>query len=138
MKKQTLIIAIILFCSHFCFAQKVPYNVVFDMTSDDTVTQKMAIRWISEVVDYNPDANVEMVFFGKSLGMIVQGRSIVADAIKSYSGKKNVAFKVCAIAMKNNKIDQSQLLPGVQIVPDAIYEIISKQHDGWGYIKVSR
>ncbi|MGH2645969.1 MAG: DsrE family protein [Ginsengibacter sp.] len=137
MKKQTLIIAIILLCSNFVFAQKTPYNVVFDMTSDDTVTQKMAIRWISEVVENNPDANVEIVFFGKSLGMVVQGRSIVADAVKSYAEKKNVAFKVCAIAMKSNKIDKSQLLPGVQTVPDGIYEIISKQHDGWGYIKVS-
>ncbi len=137
MKKQTLIITFILLCSHFVFAQKTPYNVVFDMTSDDTVTQKMAVRWISEVIDNNPDANVEMVFFGKSLGMIVQGKSIVADAVKNYSEKKNVAFKVCAIAMRNNKIDKSQLLPGVQIVPDGIYEIISKQHEGWGYIKVS-
>jgi intracellular sulfur oxidation DsrE/DsrF family protein len=25
----------------------------------------------------------------------------------------------------------------VEIVPDGIYEIISKQRDGWGYIKVS-
>ncbi len=137
MKKQALLIVIILLCSNFSFAQKVPYNVVFDMTSDDTLTQKMAIKWISEVVDNNPDANVEMVFFGKSLGMIVQGRSIVADGIKSYADKKNVAFKVCAIAMRSNKIDKSQLLPGVQIVPDGIYEVISKQHDGWGYIKVS-
>ena len=137
MKKQTLIIAFILLCSHFVFAQTTPYQVVLDMTCDDTITQQMAVRWISEVIDNDPDANVEIVFYGKSLGMIVQGKSIVADAVKNYSEKKNVAFKVCAIAMKSNKIDKSQLLPGVQIVPDGIYEIISKQHEGWGYIKVS-
>ena len=108
------------------------------MTSDDTVTQKMAVKWISEITEANPDANIEMVFYGKSLGMIVEGKSIVAEAVKNYAQKKNIAFKVCAIAMNNNKIDKSQLLPGVQIVPDGIYEIISRQHDGWGYIKVSR
>ena len=54
------------------------------------------------------------------------------DAMKS----PNDSFKVCRAAMRNNKIDQSQLAKGVQIVPDAIFEIISKQHDGWGYIKV--
>jgi intracellular sulfur oxidation DsrE/DsrF family protein len=42
------------------------------------------------------------------------------------------------MAMKRQQIDASQLLPGVQIVPDGIYEIISKQRDGWGYIKVAR
>jgi len=138
MKKQMLFIAFILLCTNFVFAQKVPYNVVFDMTSDDTVTQKMAVKWISEITEANPDANIEMVFYGKSLGMIVEGKSIVAEAVKNYAQKKNIAFKVCAIAMNNNKIDKSQLLPGVQIVPDGIYEIISRQHDGWGYIKVSR
>jgi intracellular sulfur oxidation DsrE/DsrF family protein len=137
MKKQTLIITVLLVCSNLLFAQKAPYNVVMDMTSDDTITQKMALRWIGEIVDNNPDAKVEMVFYGKGLGMITQGKSIVADGVKKYAENKNVSLKVCAIAMKNNNVDKSQLIAGVQTVPDGIYEVISKQHDGWGYIKVS-
>jgi hypothetical protein len=39
--------------------------------------------------------------------------------------------------MKSQKVDVSQLLPGVQTVPDGIYEIITKQKEGWGYIKAS-
>jgi intracellular sulfur oxidation DsrE/DsrF family protein len=39
------------------------------------------------------------------------------------------------VALKNNHVDKSQLLPGVETVPDGIYEIISKQKQGWGYIK---
>jgi intracellular sulfur oxidation DsrE/DsrF family protein len=137
MKKQTFIITFLLVCSNLLFAQKAPYNVIMDMTSDDTISHKMALRWISEVVDNNPEAKVEMVFYGKGLGMITQGKSIVADGVKNYVENKNVSLKVCAIAMKNNKVDKTMLLPGVQIIPDGIYEIISKQHEGWGYIKVS-
>jgi uncharacterized protein len=48
----------------------------------------------------------------------------------------NVAFKVCAIALRNNSVDKSQLVSGVQVVPDGIYELVSKQQDHWGYIKV--
>jgi len=47
----------------------------------------------------------------------------------------HVTFVVCAMALKNNSVDKSQLLPEVQIVPDGIYEIVSKQQDNWGYIK---
>jgi hypothetical protein len=39
--------------------------------------------------------------------------------------------------MRNNNIEASQLLPGVEIVPDAIHELVMKQEDGWGYIKAS-
>ena len=48
----------------------------------------------------------------------------------------NVTFKVCAIALRNNSVDARQLVPGVTTVPDGIYEIVSKQQDHWGYIKV--
>ena len=40
------------------------------------------------------------------------------------------------MALRNNNIEKSQLLPEVQSVPDGIYEIVSKQQDNWGYIKV--
>ena len=39
----------------------------------------------------------------------------------------NLAFRVCAIALRNNSVDKSQLLPGVETVPDGIYEIVLKQ-----------
>ena len=38
---------------------------------------------------------------------------------------------VCAVALKAQGIDESQLIPGTMIVPDGIYDIISKQRYGW-------
>jgi hypothetical protein len=98
----------------------------------------MVIRWINEILATDPKANVEIVYYAKSLGMVTQGKSVVAADVEKFAARKNVAFKVCQVAMKNNNVDKSQLLPGVSIVPDGIYEIISRQHDGWGYIKASR
>jgi intracellular sulfur oxidation DsrE/DsrF family protein len=40
--------------------------------------------------------------------------------------------------MKNNNVTADQLLPGIHVVPDGIYEIITKQREGWGYIKAAR
>jgi intracellular sulfur oxidation DsrE/DsrF family protein len=42
------------------------------------------------------------------------------------------------VAMKKHQIDKSMLLPGVEIVADGIYEIITKQREGWGYIKATK
>ncbi len=138
MKKIILLSAALLMLLNLSFAQKVPYNVVFDVTSKDTVVHQMVMRWVKEILKADPGANIEVVFYGKSLDMITKDRSVVADTLVKYAAVKNVSFRVCEVAMKNNNIEKSQLLDGVGTVPDGIYEIISKQHQGWGYIKASR
>ena len=85
----------------------------------------------------NSSAQLEVVLYGQSLDMITQGKSVVASDVKDLLDNKNVSFKVCEIAMKHHSISKEQLLTGVQTVPDGIYEIITKQGSGWGYIKVS-
>jgi len=136
MRKLTLSTIILLFISLIAAAQK-DYKVVFDLTSGDTLSQQTAIRWVNEIVKAEPTAQVEVVMFGKGLPLAVKDKSAVANDVMNLATNKNVAFKVCAVAMANQKIDKSQLLTGVQIVPDGIYEIVSKQREGWGYIKVA-
>ena len=136
MRKLSLFTAILLFASQFALAQK-DYKVVFDLISGDTLSQQTAIRWVNEIIKAEPTAQVEVVMFGKGLPLAVKDKSALANDVMNLATNKNVAFKVCAIALANQKIDKSQLLTGVQTVPDGIYEIVSKQREGWGYIKVA-
>ncbi len=138
MKKNILTIFLSIFISGFALAQKVPYNVVFDVTSGDTIVHQMVMRWVSEIASSVPDAKVEVVFYAKSLDMVTKNKSVVADSLTKYAAMKNVSFRVCQVAMKKNKVEKDQLLEGVQTVPDGIYEIVLKQHDGWAYIKAAR
>ena len=137
--KNIILSAVFMFSSCHCLiAQKAPYKVVFDVTSKDTVVHQMVIRWIQEIEASNPEAQIEVVFYAKSLDMITKDKSVVARDVTKYASNKNISFKVCQAAMKNNGVEMSQLLKGVDTVPDGIYEIISKQHEGWGYIKATR
>ena len=136
MKKILLSVSALFLCSFLLKAQK-DYKVVLDLTSGDSLSQQTAIRWANEITKTEPTAQVEIVMFGKGLPLAVKDRSAVANDVATLAANKNVAFKVCAIALANQKIDKSQLLPGVQTVPDGIYEIVSKQKEGWGYIKVA-
>lgn len=136
--KKIFILYLFILLSGNLIAQKAPYNVVFDVTSKDTVVHQMVMRWVKEILEADPKANVEVVFYSKSLNMVTKDSSVVANEVIKYAENKNVAFRVCEVAMKNNKVAKSQLLPGVGTVPDGIYEIISKQHEGWGYIKAAR
>ena len=136
MKKIITLTVFTLFTCSLAFSQT-PYNVVFDITSRDTLTHQAALRTIKFITDTYKEAKVEIVFYGQSLEMVTQNKSTIADGIIEFARKSNVQFKVCQVAMKRWKIDKDQLLPGVQTVPDGIYEIISKQAEGWGYIKIA-
>ena len=138
MKKLLFSTLLLLTVYTFSAAQKAPYNVVFDVTSSDTIVHQMVIRWIKEITTADPKANVEIVYYAKSLGMVTQGKSVVAADVQKFAAMKNVTFNVCEVAMKSNNVEKSQLLAGVKTVPDGIYEIISRQHEGWGYIKAAR
>ena len=111
------------------------YRVVFDLTSRDSLDQKAVMRWVKEVATSNPDAKVEVVMYGKGFELVMPDRSTVAAEVQEAIRNPNVSFRVCAVALKNNKVETSQLLPGVETVPDGIYELVEKQRDGWGYIK---
>lgn len=135
--KPILLLICLFISSVVLHAQTVPYNVVFDLTSKDTNDHKAVIRWINGILQEKPDAKLEVVLYGQSLDMIRKDRSVVAPEIERLTQNKNVAVKVCAVAMKHHNIDASQLVSGVGIVPDGIYEIITKQKEGWGYIKAA-
>src|SRR5204863_7941774 len=104
-------------------------KVVIDVTSGDSLVHQMVVRWVGEIT-MHPEAQVEVVFYAGSLDMVTKGKSVVADGVKKYAGNPNVAFNVCEIAMQKKNVTKDQLLAGVGTVPDGIYEIVQRQHDG--------
>jgi len=113
-----------------------PYKVVFDLTPDDPADQTAVLRWLREVAAANPQSEMEVVMYARGLGLVMPERSSKTGEVKQAMGNPRVSFKVCEIAMKNQNVAKSQLLPNVMTVPDGIGEIVSKQNQGWGYIKI--
>lgn len=119
------------------FAQNKDYKVVFDMSTRDSISQQALIREIQLIKDNNPTARMEVVVYGQGINLILKDKSTQAASISNLAAGKNIDFAVCAFTLKRLGIQESDLVAGVKVVPDGIYEIISKQRDGWGYIKVA-
>src|SRR5580698_3071093 len=124
--KNKMLLAGFLFFSSLLHAQKADYKVVFDLTSKDSLDQRSVIRWLNEVAIPNPEGKFEVVMYGQGFNLVLKDRAY-AEAVTKLATYKNISFKVCAVAMKNNHIEKEELLPCAEIVPDGIYEIISKQ-----------
>jgi uncharacterized protein len=136
--RRILLIASIIICSAVLVrAQDAPYRVVFDLTSRDTLNQRAVMRWVKEVTEANPHAQVEVVMYGKGFELVMPDRSGYIDQVQKALMNSNVSFKVCEVALRSNNVQKSEILKNVGTVPDGIYEIVKKQHEGWAYIKVA-
>ncbi|HKW11730.1 MAG TPA: DsrE family protein [Gemmatimonadaceae bacterium] len=137
MKRLVFVASLALLSVGFVNRTPQPYRVAFDLTSRDSLDQKAVIRWIKEVSTSSPDAQIEVVMYAKGFELVMPDRSPLLADVQMAMKNPKVSFKVCAIAMKNNGIEKGQMLPGVEVVPDGIHELVMRQQDNWGYIKVS-
>ena len=133
--KKYLLMTFLILCATGLWAQTPDYRVIFDVTSKDTMAHHTVVRQVGSILKANPDAKLEVVVYGGALDLVTKDRSVVAPAIQELT--KKARFRVCDVTMKRHNIDKSQLIAGVETVPDGIYEIITRQKEGWGYIKVS-
>lgn len=117
------------------FAQEEPVKIVFDVTSGDEAVHKTAMRHVKMMAAAYPDSQFEVVVYSGAIDMVTEGKSVVSEDIKSLNDNDNVKFVVCQATMKRKGITTNELLPGVGSVPDGILEIVTKQSQGWGYIK---
>jgi hypothetical protein len=131
------IISFLLFVPVALVAQDQPLRIVFDVTSKDTATHAAVLRHVKGMAKAYPNAMLEVVVYGGALPMVVSGKSSNQPGIEQLAAQNNVAFKVCGITMKRQNVDKSQLVNGVEVVPDAIVQIVQRQGEGWGYIKES-
>ncbi|HSZ34922.1 MAG TPA: DsrE family protein [Puia sp.] len=136
MKKHLFFTGLSILIVVFAGAQTSNYKVVFDMSSRDSINQQAIVREIGLITGASPDAKLEIVIYGQGMDLVVKDRSPQQSAVEKIIADNKASFKVCAMTMKRTNIDKSQLIPGVEVVPDGVYEIISKQQQGWGYIKV--
>lgn len=118
-------------------AEEKPYRVVFDLTSRDSLDQRAVMRWIREISAASPKAEMEVVMYGKGFELVMPDRTSMLPDVQEAAKNPNVTFKVCEIALRNNHTVREQLIREVQTVPDGIHEIVTKEQQGWGYIKVA-
>lgn len=116
------------------FAQQNKLSVVWDLSSSDTAAQGGVFRQINNARVQKPELQIEVVFHGQAvLSLLKEDKSF--EARVKAAKEKGVIIAVCNNTLRRLKIDPSQLMPEVTVVPSAVVELITKQSEGWSYIK---
>lgn len=133
--KKYLVLVLAGFLAFSCFAQDTPVKIVFDVTNSDAKVHQSAIRHVKGMSEAYPDSEFEVVLYSGGLEMVWNEKSSVAQDIQELSKRPNVSFVVCEQSMAAHNVKKTDLVPGVETVPDGILEIAHKQQQDWSYIK---
>ena len=129
-----LFIVVAFFLTSIGYAQDKKLKVVWDLSDGDTTTTAGVFRQINNALVQVPDLQIEVVFHGPAIYMLVKDTSVFISRIKLAKGK-GVVLSVCNNSMKRFKIYPSQLVEESAIIPSAIVELVRKQSEGWSYLK---
>ena len=133
MRKLVLPLFFLLFATTIQ-AQQNKLSVVWDLSNADTAVQAGVFRQINNALTQKPNLEIEVVFHGQAvLSLLKEDKSFEAR-VKSVK-EKGVTVAACNNTLKRLKIEPSQLMPQVTVVPSAVVELIVKQSEGWSYIK---
>ena len=118
-------------------AQENQQKIIFDVTSTDTKVHQSTLLMMKLMSANHPNTLLEVMVYGEALPMLMKNQSTVAKDIALFIDNDNVIFTACEISMELLfKIGKEQLLGGVGTVTNAVPDIVMKQKNGWGYIKV--
>jgi intracellular sulfur oxidation DsrE/DsrF family protein len=127
-----LFISSIAICLH---AQTKQHKIVFEITSADTADHRTVLRQVNNVLKDVPGTKIEIVCHGPAIFMLVKDKTVLSSVMEELKNKENVSFAACNNSMKKNNLDVSQLVTVATVVPNGVMEVVSKQEDGWSYIK---
>lgn len=110
------------------------YKIIFQLVTADTTAHKALMKQISNITSVAPQTKIEVVCHGPGLQMLVAGKTIVGDKIAKFSDK-GVVFNACEFSMKERNVSKESIVTQAVYVKAGILEIVSKQQEGWHYIK---
>lgn len=115
-------------------APKTKHKIVFQLTTNDTLAHKALMKQLTNIKSVAPETKIEVVCHGPGLDMLVSGKTTVLKGIQS-AKEKGVEFMACEFSIKERKVEKSTIISEAGFVAAGIIEIVSKQEQGWSYIK---
>ncbi|MFM7223401.1 MAG: DsrE family protein [Bacteroidota bacterium] len=131
--KKLFLLTVFISLSALSFAQQ-KMKLVFDLSSEDTLSHAAVYRQINNVLVDIPDLQVEVVLHGQAVRYMLKDSSYFNSRV-AVAKSKGVTLAVCNNSLRRLKIDPSQVKSEAIVVPSAVGELVRKQHDGWAYIK---
>ena len=111
-----------------------PLKIVFQLSIGDTLAHKALMKQIGNITSVEPTTLIEVVCHGPGLDMLRKDKSTVIKKIDEFS-QKGVVFNACEFSMKERNVTSEQIISSSKFVKAGIIYIVTKQREGYSYIK---
>ena len=111
------------------------HKIVIQVSDNDPAKWNLALNNAKNLQDDVGAANVdiEIVAYGPGIGMLKLESptgSRVADAMKA-----NIRVLACENTMRGQKLTRDDMLPALSYVPAGVTQIMTRQNEGWAYLR---
>ena len=120
------------------FASDEPHKLVIQVSTNDPLTQKIALNNAVNLQKHYGMDNVivEIVAYGPGLGLLTP-KSKEAERVKSLA-MQDIKFSACGNTMKKMEKKTGKpvvLTEGVEVVPAGVVRIMELQEEGYAYLR---
>ncbi len=148
MKKINLLFTMLLLTAGSSFAQnsaterreepgaiRAQHRVIMQLASGDTLAHKALMFQLKNLKEVWADSvEIEVLIQGQALDLIIANKTTQAEGIYLLK-QKGVRFVACEFSMKQRKVSKEELLNDLESVKYGLIEVITKQEQGWTYLK---
>ena len=110
------------------------HKIVMQFTVGDSTEQASIVGQVGNIRNIWPNAQIEVVCHSSGLDLLMNSKSKVSKTVADLNSK-GVIFAACNNTMKRRNLKKEDLLPESIVVPSAMVEIVTKQEEGWSYLK---
>ncbi|GAB4123583.1 MAG: DsrE family protein [Raineya sp.] len=115
-------------------AKKVVHKVVVQLSTPDTAAHRALTKQLNNLTSVWKDADVVVVVHNRAINMLRSASTTVAPKIKNLS-ERGVKFMACEFTMQQLKLNKQDMLEGIFYTPYGLVEIITRQENGYTYLK---
>ncbi len=140
MSKRTLFTICFMAFSFALFAQSKnksvnkSHKIVFHLSSDDTLVHKGLMKQLNNVLVAAPGSTLEVICHGPGIEMLMRDKTLVLDKIQQFK-TRGVTFEACENTLKDKNMSKDKIIAEAGFVPSALIHLVSRQEEGWSYIK---
>lgn len=116
-------------------ATLVKHHVIVQLTSNDSLVWTGALNNIKHLKErWGDSVQVELVAHGPGIDMLVAAKTTELEKIAGLK-QIGVIFLACENTLKAKKIDKELIIREAGFVPSGVVEIVTRQEQGWSYLK---